>query len=687
MPRNVAREVFVRLLLPVIAGIVLVAAPQTAPAGGGPENVLLVVNAESHASKTIANHYVKAREIPPGNVLYLNGIPPRQSIAVEQFRRRILQPILTAIEKRKLQEQIDYIVYSDGFPTRIAIAQDTTRDPAREFPSHFRPFASINSLTYFAEQVVQKRSDYHKLDSNRYMRVSRSLSRVSPFSGALAIKFLDGVRQYGKKQYADAEKIFAEIIQAQPDQALLHVMRAAALAAQNKQDEAVASLREAIAHDWADFDFLSREPSFAALTENREYQELIAALPRATDPYLPTTPFEHKTIWATNGLYNSTPDQGERYYLSTLLAASHSQGLSLAEHLEYLDRAVKSDATTPSGSFYFASTRDVRTRARAKQFSGAMAVLKEMGYPSAVVTTWAPMGRRDILGLSFGVARYNWSKTQSRFLPGAIGECLTSAGGNFANESQTPLTEMLRAGAAGSSGTVAEPYAIHQKFPHAMMYIHYVRGASLAEAYYQSVHAPYQLLIVGDALCQPWAKPVSFEVRGITAGDKLDSPRELEFAADEQANDQIAEFRVFVDGVHRGTTTPGKSFRLAKQKLGQGVHELRVVAVRRDNVASQSRKTIPFEVGESAITLRADPIAGASGREITVRASWIGEKTRKSPSIVLYQNARKIGTFEAPDASLQLDRELLGSGPVQLRARAVLGGQATWSPPLWLDVP
>ena len=38
-----------------------------------------------------------------------------------------------------------------------------------------------------------------------------------------------------------------------------------------------------------------------------------------------------------------------------------------------------------------------------------------------------------------------------------------------------------------------------------MIQVHYARGCSLAEAFYQSVYAPYQLMIVGDPLCRPWA--------------------------------------------------------------------------------------------------------------------------------------------------------------------------------------
>ena len=41
-------------------------------AGGGPENVLLLVNSNSSGSKTIANHYIQLRNIPASNVVYID---------------------------------------------------------------------------------------------------------------------------------------------------------------------------------------------------------------------------------------------------------------------------------------------------------------------------------------------------------------------------------------------------------------------------------------------------------------------------------------------------------------------------------------------------------------------------------------------------------------------------------------
>jgi hypothetical protein len=89
----------------------------TAPAlaGGGPENVFLIVNSADIGSKTIANYYIQLRNIPPDNVLYLdpkswNGSSAR--IDINLFREKILEPILEEIKKRMLDAQVDSIIYS-----------------------------------------------------------------------------------------------------------------------------------------------------------------------------------------------------------------------------------------------------------------------------------------------------------------------------------------------------------------------------------------------------------------------------------------------------------------------------------------------------------------------------------------------------------------------------------------------
>ena len=90
-------------------------------AGGGPENVVLVVNADSASSKLIANAYINGRSLPARNVIYLSEVPTDELIRHDLFIEKILKPVFQEIDLRKLNRSVDYIVYSADFPTAIRV--------------------------------------------------------------------------------------------------------------------------------------------------------------------------------------------------------------------------------------------------------------------------------------------------------------------------------------------------------------------------------------------------------------------------------------------------------------------------------------------------------------------------------------------------------------------------------------
>ena len=53
-----------------------------------------------------------------------NWADPPFDAPVELFRDRVLRPTLEEIKKRRLTQQIDYIVYSSGFPYAINFTTD-----------------------------------------------------------------------------------------------------------------------------------------------------------------------------------------------------------------------------------------------------------------------------------------------------------------------------------------------------------------------------------------------------------------------------------------------------------------------------------------------------------------------------------------------------------------------------------
>jgi len=94
-------------------------------AGGGPRNVLLVVNDQSLESLELGQYYRALRGIPEINVCHISvppcvaGLSGSYSIAVTNFEAQIRTPVLQHISKHALTNQIDYIVFSRDIPYKV----------------------------------------------------------------------------------------------------------------------------------------------------------------------------------------------------------------------------------------------------------------------------------------------------------------------------------------------------------------------------------------------------------------------------------------------------------------------------------------------------------------------------------------------------------------------------------------
>src|SRR5262245_55583496 len=93
-------------------------------AGLGPKNVAVVVNADSWASLTVANAFVARHSVPLENLIYLEDVPGYEHVGVEEFREKLLMPVLKAIDERGLKDRIDCIAWSSDFPYGIEVQPD-----------------------------------------------------------------------------------------------------------------------------------------------------------------------------------------------------------------------------------------------------------------------------------------------------------------------------------------------------------------------------------------------------------------------------------------------------------------------------------------------------------------------------------------------------------------------------------
>ena len=557
----------------------LLALPAAARAGGGPENVLVVVNRASWASQAVANQFIHLRQIPPDNVLYINWDGDVHSTDVGTFRRKILGPVLLAIQSRGLGDQIDYVAYSSDFPYSIGLGAEMRGE---QMPAALTPLVSSTALTYHWQRAMtdSRLLLSRTLMTNRYVRPPHANGSVG-----------------------DSHAF----------------------------------------HSWYG--------------------------------------------WSANG--ELLEAGGEQYLLSTVLAVTSGRGNSVTEAARYLKRSASADFKRPAGTFYFCDNRDVRASTRAHRFSAAVQALRKLGLRGEIIPEDLPSNRSDVCGAMLGVARFSWADSGSTILPGAICEHLTSFGAVLREgPTQTPLTELLRHGAAGSSGTVVEPGAVQQKFPLPDMHVHYARGCSLAEAFYQSILAPFQLLVVGDPLCRPWARTAQINVEGAGNGEQLKGQLRLKPTARElKGAAPLDRWELFADGHLADRSSAGGSLSLDTTRLGDGYHELVVVGIESGPIETQSRLRIPVTVNNRGRSVDFRASADKSVRwsqPLTLSAGAAG-----CDRIVFTHNGRVLRSAAGPKASFSLEPRTLGSGIVRLEATAIWqkdpAGRAT-SPPIELMI-
>ena len=180
-------------------------------------------------------------------------------------------------------------------------------------------------------------------------------------------------------------------------------------------------------------------------------------------------------------------------------------GSSVEKVRAMIDRGVRSDYTLPDGVAYLVSTTDKNRNVRAKFYSETIEILGGRT-KLQIVNSDVLKDKTDVMFYFTGLTKVK-SIASNVFLDGAIADHLTSAGGVLFGGKQMSALRWLDAGATASYGTVAEPCAFPQKFPHPGVVIDfYTRGETLIEAYWKSVKWPGQGLFVGEPLAAPFSK-------------------------------------------------------------------------------------------------------------------------------------------------------------------------------------
>ncbi|MBF4991953.1 TIGR03790 family protein [Methylophilus sp. QUAN] len=173
-----------------------------------------------------------------------------------------------------------------------------------------------------------------------------------------------------------------------------------------------------------------------------------------------------------------------------------------------IDRGVLSEFSLNDADGYFLKTRDVaRSKPREPFFPQDGMTIKSKKLTLHTLPQESIENQGSVMFYFTGQKQVDFMLTNT-YLPGAIADHLTSAGGVLASyNGQMPASRWLDAGVTGSYGTVSEPCNYWQKFPNPQIVIaHYLSGETLIEAYWKSVKWPMQGVFVGEPLAKPYAR-------------------------------------------------------------------------------------------------------------------------------------------------------------------------------------
>ena len=179
-------------------------------------------------------------------------------------------------------------------------------------------------------------------------------------------------------------------------------------------------------------------------------------------------------------------------------------GKTFAEAKKLIDTGIAAYYTHPKGSAYLLKTSDLTRSSRAAIFP-SIAEKYAQFWPVNYLEQNFIAGREDVMFYFTGLTHVPHID-ENHYLPGAIADHLTSAGGVMSGSDQMNIMEWIKAGVTASYGSVIEPCNFPAKFPNPglVMYF-YLRGSSLIEAYWKSVSEPGQGIFVGEPLAKPFA--------------------------------------------------------------------------------------------------------------------------------------------------------------------------------------
>ena len=205
-----------------------------------------------------------------------------------------------------------------------------------------------------------------------------------------------------------------------------------------------------------------------------------------------------------NPYFNSKSRNPKKDFNMRLSILLPTDSIEVAKNI--IDKGVLSSFKLNESTAYFLKTKDqARSKPREAFFPKDLTKVESKKLWIRTINADSIRDKKDVMFYFTGAVSVPYLETLN-FMPGAVADHLTSAGGVLVDGGQMSSLKWLEAGATGSFGSVSEPCNHWQKFPNpAVLLNHYLAGETLIEAYWKSVYWPTQGLILGEPLAAPYS--------------------------------------------------------------------------------------------------------------------------------------------------------------------------------------
>ena len=204
----------------------------------------------------------------------------------------------------------------------------------------------------------------------------------------------------------------------------------------------------------------------------------------------------------------------------------------------------------------------------------------------------------------------------------------------------------------------------------ALAQLHYARGCSLAESFYQSISGPYQLLIVGDPLCQPWAVLPTDQGRRNHVGRR--SERHGHACAAWRPPEPVIACRQRSNCMSTADWSPRESHRARRSRSTPPSWPTAITscgssACRRTRSKPRGESSCRFGVNnhDAAAGIH-DCRPGQSGRHR--ENSRVSVRQPGATAIAIRQNSREVARVQGEAGDVEIEAATLGRGPTTLQA-------------------